>query len=121
MSLLNDYYEPFNIIDKATDNDTYGALITVWRMGAEFIGIAEPQSSTEAQIAMAISEKKVYGIVTKKDVVLRHNDVIRRQSDGKIFRITSDADDKKTPNSATLNMRRCDAVEITLPSEIVGA
>lgn len=121
MSLLDEQYEACNIIDKTTTSDTYGAVVTVWKMGAEVQAVITEQSSTEAQIAMALSEKKTYAVITRKDVVFRHNDVVRRQSDGKTFRITSDADEKKTPNSATLNMRRCDAVEIILPSEIVGA
>jgi hypothetical protein len=37
--------------------------------------------------------------------------VFRRESDGKIFRVTSDGDDKKTPPSAGLDMRQVTAEE----------
>jgi hypothetical protein len=38
-----------------------------------------------------------------------------RNSDGKIFRITSDGDDNHTPKSATLDMRQVSAEEWSLP------
>ena len=53
MSLLDEQYEPFNIVDKTTALDGYGAVETIWKMGAEIIAIVQEQSSTEAQIAMA--------------------------------------------------------------------
>ena len=37
--------------------------------------------------------------------------MVRRASDGKIFRVTSDGDDKRTPRSAALNMRNVSAEE----------
>jgi hypothetical protein len=43
--------------------------------------------------------------------------VFRRNRDGKIFRVTSDGDDKHTPISATLNMRVVTAEEFKLPNE----
>ena len=48
------------------------------------------------------------------DYVLYYHDVIKRLSDGKIFRITSDGDDKATPKSASLNMRSVSAEEWSL-------
>jgi hypothetical protein len=45
---------------------------------------------------------------------LQYHDIFRRVEDGKIFRVTSDGDDKKTPESATLNMREVTAEEWSL-------
>ena len=41
--------------------------------------------------------------------------MFKRLSDGKIFRVTSDGDDKYTPSSANLNMRQvsCEEWELT--------
>jgi hypothetical protein len=47
--------------------------------------------------------------------MLDFHDVIMRIADGKIFRITSDGDDNKTPKSATLDMRQVSAEEWSLP------
>jgi hypothetical protein len=49
-------------------------------------------------------------------MVLQYHDVFRRLSDGKIFRVTSDGDDKFTPDTATLNMRQVTAEEWEPPA-----
>ena len=50
--------------------------------------------------------------------MLSYNDIFKRKSDGKIFRVTSDGDDKYTPDSAILNMRQVTAEELpSLPSK----
>ena len=46
--------------------------------------------------------------------MLEYHDVLRRVRDGKVFRVTSDGDDKYTPESATLNMRQVTAEEYIL-------
>jgi threonine dehydrogenase-like Zn-dependent dehydrogenase len=65
--------------------------------------------------ALAEGVKNVYTVTTKKSAMLDFHDVIMRIADGKIFRITSDGDDNKTPKSATLDMRQVSAEEWSLP------
>ena len=45
-------------------------------------------------------------------MTLEYHDVFRRVRDGKIFRVTSDGDDKFTPASTSLDMRQVTAEEI---------
>lgn len=56
--------------------------------------------------------KNLYTITTSRDITLIFGDVLRRESDGKLFRITSDGTDKKSPLSATLDMRVVTAEEL---------
>ena len=49
-------------------------------------------------------------------MTLEYHDVFRRSSDNKIFRVTSDGDDRKTPTSAKLDMRQVTAEEWELPN-----
>jgi len=72
-------------------------------------------TSIEAQIAEKQELTNFYTVTTEKAVVLEYHDVFRRAYDGKIFRVTSDGDDKFTPDSATLNMRQVTAEEYKLP------
>ena len=58
----------------------------------------------------------LYTITTKKAVTLQYHDIVKRVSDGKVFRVTSDGDDQKTPASATLDMRNVTAEEFDLPA-----
>ena len=46
---------------------------------------------------------------------LQARDIFKRLEDNKIFRVTSDGDDNKTPAGARLNMRQVTAEEYTLP------
>ena len=109
MSLLDDAMETFNIIDKVKVSDGYGGTIDSWSDGVEIKAAAVLDSSDEMRVAMAEGVKASYTVTTNKNVNLQYHDVIKRQRDGKIFRITSDGDDNYTPAAATLNMRQVTA------------
>ena len=115
MSLLSEVMETFIMIDKITGPDGYGGIDTSWVDGASFMATAVFDTSMEARVADQQGITSLYTITTEKSINLQYHDVLRRASDGKIFRVTSDGDDKKTPNSAKLNMRQVTAEEWELP------
>lgn len=116
-SLLEEQMENCIMLDKVTSSDGYGGVIIDWKEGAEFSAAAVLDSSMEARVAEHAGVTALYTITTKKSINLQYHDVFRRVSDGKIFRVTSDGDDKKTPVSAGLNMRQVTAEEWKLPNE----
>ena len=118
MSLLLESFEPCVILDKTTESDGRGGVITKWKDGAEFTAAVVFNSSLEAKVAEKQGVKSLYKITTTKSVVLQYHDVFRRESDGKIFRITSDGKDNKTPASASLDMRVVDAEEYIPTGEV---
>lgn len=111
MSLLSESMEKFIYMNKAKVPDGYGGSITTWTEGAEISAVAVFDSSMQARVAGVQGVTSLYTITTKKDVVLEYHEVLKRISDGKIFRITSDGDDKATPKSAGLDMRQVSAEE----------
>lgn len=115
MSLLDEAMEEFVLMDKTTVPDGYGGYISTWKDGAPFQAAAVLDTSMQARIGEKQGVTALYTITTKKAMNLQYHDVVRRVSDGKIFRITSDGDDKKTPKSAGLNMRQTSAEEWSLP------
>lgn len=117
MSLLDDAYEAFVILNKVRTDDGLGGFTTVWTDGATISGAMVFNSSLQAQVAQAQGVSSVYTFTTKKDIVLDFHDVLRREKDKKIFRVTSDGDDKYTPKSAALNMRQVTCEEWVLPTE----
>lgn len=117
MSLLDDAFETFEILDRTTREDGYGGIITAYVAGAKFQAVAVFNNSTEARVAAVQGAIDRYRITTRKSVILQYHDVIRRLSDSKIFRVTTDGDDVKTPPSASLNMRQVDAQEWKLDAE----
>lgn len=99
------------MLDKVTTGDGYGGIITKWEEGAPFEAALVLDDSIEAQIAMKQGVTGVYTITTRRGINLQYHDVLKRVSDGKIFRVTTDGDDSKTPVSAHLDMRNVRAEE----------
>lgn len=116
MSLLSEAMETCTMIDRTTAPDGYGGIITTWVDGATFQAAIVLDSSMQARTAAVQGVTSLYTVTTKKNINLQYHDVFRRGSDGKVFRVTSDGDDKKTPGSAALNMRQVSAEEWSLPN-----
>lgn len=116
MSLLTEAMEPFVMMDKITVIDGYGSFTRAWTEGAEFNAAAVKDNSMQARIAGVQGVTSLYTVTTPRTVHLEYHDVFKRKSDGKIFRATSDGDDKATPISAALDMRQVTAEEWTLTS-----
>ena len=121
MSLLDEAMTACNMMDKRTVSDGYGGFDTKWSLGAEFKAAIVLDTSMEARIGEKQGVTALYTITTTKALNLQYHDVFKRQSDGKLFRVTSDGDDKHTPNSATLNMRQVTAEEWILNGEQVAS
>lgn len=117
MSLLENAYENFTIINKLVVDDGYGGTTIQWVDGAVISGVAVMNNSTQMKIAQTMGVTANYTITVKKNIELDYHTVLRRESDKKIFRLMSNSDDKKTPQSAGLNMRQYDAEEWKLPNE----
>lgn len=116
MSLLSEAMTDCVIINKQIVNDGYGGQKTIWTEGATIQCAIVLNNSIQAQIAQKQGTTAYYTITTPKSVNLEYHNVLRRLSDGKIFRITSGGDDNKTPDSAGLNMRQTTAEEWTIPN-----
>lgn len=118
MSLLDNAMERCVLLDKTTASDGRGGYIPTWTDGAEFYAAITYDTSMQARIAEAQGVKNLYTVTTRKAMNLQYHDVFRRAEDGKVFRVTSDGDDNKTPATAGLNMRQVTAEEYELPVEI---
>lgn len=113
MSLLDRAYQEMVMLEKDRTPDGQGGFITKWREGAAFMAAITFDSSMQARIAKKQGVTSLYTVTTKRAAVLEYHDVFKRISDGKVFRVTSDGDDKATPDSADLNMRQVTAEEWT--------
>lgn len=111
MSLLDEAMEVCTFLNKQISKDDYGGYVTTWTDGAEFQAAIVFDTSIEARAAEKQGVSSLYTVTTPRSLTLEYHDVFRRERDGKIFRVTSDGDDKFTPKSATLDMRQCTAEE----------
>lgn len=115
MSLYEDMLEPCVLVDKTTAPDGYGGYIATWQDGAGFEAACVFDTSMQARTADKQGVTSMYTVYTLKSMDLQYHDVFRRISDGKIFRVTSDGDDKYTPQRSSLNMRVVTAEEWEIP------
>lgn len=115
MSLLDNAFETFVIMNKISTEDGYGGRIDTWSEGAHIQAAIVLDSSIQAKVALSQGVTGIYTLTTRKNINLQYHEVLKRLGDNKIFRVTSDGDDKKTPESATLNMRQvsCEEWELT--------
>ena len=116
MSLLSEAMERCVLLTKTVVNDGYGGYTTTWAESANFDAAIVFDTSIQARQAEANGVSSLYTVTTGKALTLEYHDVFRRERDSKIFRVTSDGDDKYTPASASLDMRQVTAEEWTLPS-----
>lgn len=112
MSLLDQYFVPACMLDLVSESDGFGGVIKVWKDGAKFEAAFAMNGSTDAQIAQQTGQKRLFTVVTRQTVELKHNDRIKRLSDGLVLRITSNAEDIKTPDSSDLKLYQVTAEAI---------
>ena len=111
MSLLENAFEDFTIINKSIVSDGLGGVTTTWTDGATIGGAIVFDSSAQMRAAQAAGATSAFTFTVRKNIELDFHKVLRRESDKKIFRLTSNSDDKKTPSGAGLNMRQYTAEE----------
>lgn len=111
MSLLDVNFEEFTVVNKTVVPDGVGGTTNAWMDGATIRGAMVFDDSKEMKIAKALGAKSVYTFTVRKNVLLDYYTVLRREGDGKIFRLTSNSDDMKTPRGAGLNIRQYSAEE----------
>ena len=115
MSLLNEMQTPCVMLNKSKVSDNAGGFITEWVEGVEFSAAITFSTSIQARTAEKQGVTSLYTVTTPKNALLEYHDVFKRLYDNKIFRVTSDGDDKFTPDSAGINMRQVTAEEWSLP------
>lgn len=110
---FEDFLETFQMMDYVSQSDGLGGFQMVHVPGAPFRASIYVNSSNEAQIAGRTGNKAIFTILTLKNVELEQNDVVLRNRDGRKYRITGNAIDKSTPDSAGLQLRSVTAEVIT--------
>ena len=117
MSLLDEAMEECVFLNKSKVDDGYGGYRNTWTEGASFKAAIVFDTSIEARVAQVEGVHSLYTVTTSRGLTLEYHEVFKRVKDGKIFRVTSDGDDKYTPKSAGLDMRQVTAEEWTPTSE----
>lgn len=115
MDLITEAMEDTYIMDKRSVLNEYGGTDSYYEEGALIKVAYTLDTSTAARIAAQEGIKNRYTLTTRKAVILKAPDVLKRVRDGKIFRVTSDGSDNNTPDSAGLDIRQVEAEEWVIP------
>ena len=114
MSLLTQAMEDVVLMEKKREPDGEGGFLpAVWVDGASFKAAITFNSSMEARTAEKQGVTSRYTITAPLNAKLEYHDVLKRLRDGKVFRVTSDGDDKITPASASFQFAQVTAEEWT--------
>lgn len=111
MSLLTQAMENVVMLEKKREPDGEGGFITRWDDGVRFKAVIGFDSSMQARTAEKQGVTSLYTVTVPLNAKLEYHDVIKRERDGKVFRITSDGDDKITPSSASFQFAQVTAEE----------
>lgn len=109
MSLIDCMMESCVFMVQKRTPDGSGGYSTEWAEGESLRATITLDTSTEARIAEAAGTVDMYTVTVSRSVRLKYHDVIKRLSDGKTFRITSDNGDKKTPVCTALDISQSSA------------
>lgn len=117
MSLLDSAFESFTVMNKAIVDDGYGGTVTTWTPGATIQGVMVYNNSVIEKVAEAIGSTSSYTFTCRRSLMFDFRDVLKRNSDDKLFRLTSNSDENRTPAGAGLDMRQYTAEELaSLPT-----
>lgn len=89
--------------------DGSGGQKTTWTEGEQFRAVIVRDTSTEARIAEAAKTVEQYTITVSRSVHLAYHAVIKRLTDGKTFRITSDSAGMQSPVCSALDIAQSTA------------
>lgn len=114
MSLIDAFKVPCAVMDEAKVPDGEGGFTTAWREGAEFEAAIVKDTSLEARIAEKDGLTNTYTVTASVNAGLEFHDVFKRKSDGQVFRVTSNGDDRRTPPVASFQFEQVSAEEWSL-------
>ena len=112
---VTDFFEDFVAIDYRSKSDGMGGVIWETVEGARFRAGIYLNTSNEAQMAYQTGTNSLFTITTLKNVELEQNDVVRRERDGRTYRIIGNAIDNTAPDKAVnVPIRTVQAEVVTL-------
>ena len=118
-NMLDEYTKKYTVVNRIIVDDGIGGTGYKYVDGATVEMAESFDNSVEMKIAQKQGVTAVYSFIAKNNVVLPYHTVLRRE-DGVTFRITSNTEDKKTPESSALEARYYEAELFTIPKNEEG-
>ena len=107
--MMQDWVTSCTLPEKTRIPDGEGGWDTSWSDGAKFDAAIAHASSIEARVAESEGMASTFTVWTEKGITLEFHDVFRRDSDGQVFRVTSQGGDEQSPDRATFDLTHVSA------------
>lgn len=107
--MMQDWVTSCTLLEKTRIPDGEGGWDTSWSDGAKFDAAIAHASSIEARVAESEGMASTFTVWTEKGITLEFHDVFRRDSDGQVFRVTSQGGDEQSPGRATFDLTHVSA------------
>lgn len=114
MSLVERMKVPCVLMEKTRVADGEGGWTVAWTEGAGFEAAIVKDTTLAARVAEKDGITNTYTVTTSTNAELDFHDVFKRLSDGQVFRVTSNGDDKRSPEFASFEFEQVSAEEWTL-------
>lgn len=109
MNLVESMMEDCTMVDKKSTPDGLGGFTNEWVDGAAFKAAIVKNNTMEAKIAQKQGVTEMYQVTVPKGTPLAFHDVFKRNSDGAVFRVTSNIKDSETPKVASFQFGQVNA------------
>lgn len=109
MRLFEKMMEDCTMLDKKTLSDGLGGFSTQWSDGATFKAAVVKNNTLDAKVAEKNGVTELYTVTVIKGTPIVYHDVFRRNSDGEIFRVTSNVKDSESPAPASFQIGQVSA------------
>ena len=116
MSLIDERMTRCTRLVCSESDDGQGGQRAAWTDGEAFMAAIAKSGTVENTTAQRRDIDETYTVFVEKGVNLRFEDVFRRESDGQVFRVTSNIADRQTPDSAGLQIGDVRAERWEVPS-----
>lgn len=107
--MMADWATSCTLLEKTRIPDGEGGWDTSWSDGVKFDAAIAHASSIEARVAESEGMASTFTVWTEKGITLEFHDVFRRDSDGQVFRVTSQGGDEQSPDRATFDLQHVSA------------
>lgn len=114
MALIDFLDETFFVMNKISTPDGYGGFVWEWQEGVVFLGKAKKKTSSDLIIAQQQGAKEVFKLFTAESMHFEKGDIVKREKDGAVLRITSDAIDGTPPMMSEIKCVMVYAERVTL-------
>lgn len=112
--MLTDYFEPFALMERTQTPDSLGGTDAAWRDSLIFTGGVTFVPGGETTVAGLRALRTVPVLAHEYDVTLRQGDVVRRISDGAVYRVAGHSADMRTPAFADLRFAQVPVERVVL-------